>query len=78
MLDTDSWSEEMPWFVHQYGPVTSSGDDLYQPPENLETREAWLFSFWNDYGKKEKTYNKLTEVESIVINFLGLLSLSEV
>ena len=58
--------------------VTSSGDDLYQPPEKLETREAWLFSFWNDYGKKEKTYNKLTEVESIVINFLGLLSLSEV
>ena len=58
--------------------VTSSGDDLYQPPENLETREALLFGFWNDYGKKEKSYNKLTEVESIVINFLGLLSLSEV
>ena len=57
--------------------VTSSGDDLYQPHENLETREAWLLSFWNDYGQEKKTDNKLTKVESIVLNFLDLSNLSE-
>ena len=34
-----------------WGHVETINTNLH---ENLETREAWLFSFWNDYCKKEK------------------------
>ena len=58
-----------------WGHVETINTNLH---ENLETREAWLFSFLNEYGQEKKTDTKLTKVESIVLNVLGLPNLSEV